>query len=81
MTKTQIQRNNDYEAICMATREWGGLKEPELVAMLGIDERRVMLAVKTFVKLGYLVINDVGEVVETAFGEVAREFHSETSHV
>ena len=78
MTKLQIQRSNDYEAICAATREWGGLKEPELCAMLNLDERRVMLTVREFVKLGFLTINTTGEVVETAFGEVRREFHQAT---
>lgn len=63
-TKTDIERSGDYEAICGAIRALnGGLKEPELEAICGLSERRVMLAVRWATKLGYLEINAIGEVV------------------
>lgn len=63
-TRTDIQRSNDYEAICGVIKALnGGLKEPELEAATGIDERRVMLAVRWARKLGYLEVNAIGEVV------------------
>lgn len=65
-TRTQKQRINDYEAIVGAIKEWGGCKEPELAAICGIDDERVRLAVKMFVKLGFLAINAIGEVVVTS---------------
>lgn len=48
-------RIDDYETICRALDDMGGMREPEIEACTGLSAERVDEAVRAAMGLGYLV--------------------------